>query len=654
MRPVIPHLIPRIPNPANDWFADYPNPADFQFDYYKLLALAQQSGKGIGSAPGPGLSVAIVGAGAAGMTAARELFRAGYIVTIYEASDRLCGRHFTLPVPGQSTGMELGAMRFPFFSTPGSQNSVFDYYMTTEANATTFPFPNPGSAPGNTGIFVNQGYGPNNEFFPNKKMIIWANDGNPPPDPALTTVSGLVTNLINFFRTTVGGTTANPGPYGTAAWPQVWEQIANRYDKMSFSDLVFADAITTYQNDGWLGGFGMNDSQSELFYTIGAGDGSWGAFYEVAAMWFIRCVMFGFNSNLQSLVGPPNPQNLPHYNDNSVHDSDGNQLPAPLYSGIQSLVEWLFYQPAPGEKKSLYDALVNSNASFGSINVKRAVTAITKLSPTGPLQVTDQFNDTASYDFVIVTPQIWASQLSVALNGFSPNDLPPETLAARNEQHQIASCKVFFPLTETYWENPNCSIPQLIISDTFVQDAYGIQWSPNDSGVLLASYTWEDDALKLLPYDDATVASMVLNELDQITNDTLGEQISDYINANDAVVFQWSQQLGYSGCAKLYRQRSWTQNYALLAYNQQNSRSSGLYLAGETYGVEGGWTEPALRLALDAVIRIIQNSGGTFATGFNVANDYPSFDVNFTPDYSYNAGPGAARARKKASARKKT
>ncbi|MDQ3280267.1 MAG: FAD-dependent oxidoreductase [Acidobacteriota bacterium] len=243
---------------------------------------------------------------------------------------------------------------------------------------------------------------------------------------------------------------------------------------------------------------------------------------------------------------------------------------------------------------------------------------------------------TLPYDYVVLTPQIWASQLGIAFEGFSPGDLPDETVAARNEQHLIASCKVFFPLSKPYW-GPGATIPQLIVTDTFVQDAYGVQWSNDDPGVLLASYTWEDDALKLLPYSNDQVAAMVLDQLDAITASTLnGAKISDYVlDRNDAVVFQWTTQVGYNGCAKLYRQRNWSMNYALLAYNQQYSKSSRLYLAGETFGVEGGWTEPALRLALDAVIRIIQNSGGTFANGFNVDTDYPTYDTTFTPDENY-------------------
>ncbi|HYR27100.1 MAG TPA: FAD-dependent oxidoreductase, partial [Thermoanaerobaculia bacterium] len=301
---VISRYISQQPSDPNDWLPSYPNPADFQFDYYRLLALAKDNNTAIGSAPAGGpTTVAVIGAGAAGMTAARELYRAGYNVTVYEASDRICGRHHTQRIGSAATGMELGAMRFPFFSEPGSKNSVFDYYLNAEAPGLTSPFPNPGTAPFGTGIYLNRGWGPNDQFYPNPTMIIWndsPNDFNPPPNEALKQVYVLENRFVEFFTKTVGPV------YGTNQWPAMWQQIANQYDKMTFSDLVFAPIVEKYENDGWLGGFGMNDAQSELFYVIGAGDGSWGAFYEIAAMWFIRCVMFGFNSNLQTMAGIDN------------------------------------------------------------------------------------------------------------------------------------------------------------------------------------------------------------------------------------------------------------------------------------------------------------------------------------------------------------
>jgi tryptophan 2-monooxygenase len=629
MRPVVDFTIPRIIGDSNDWLPDYPNPPDLQFDYYRLLSLAQQNKNAIGKAPTSGVRVAVIGGGVAGMTAARELFRCGYQVTIYEASNRLCGRHYTTPISNQTTAMELGAMRFPYFGGRGEGNCLFDYYLTAEANAQASPFPNPGSAPGNTGIFMNQGWGPEGEFYPNKSLILWpaSNDSyNPPNDQYLKPVYNLVNDYISFFTGTVGPL------YNGSNWISNWEMIANQYEKMSFSDLVFTPAISTYNNDGWLGGFGMNDSQSELFYTIGAGDGSWGAFYEISAMWFIRCVMFGFNSQLQSMLGILNKSGLPYYNNQHLNDSSGQRLVAPLYEGIQSLTEWLFYQVPPGASRSLFQAANDTTTNNARLYINRPVASVTKTG-TG-LTVTDANNNQQTFQYVVMTPTLGASQMSIALSGFNiSTQLPLEVTAARNEQHNIASCKVFFPLTQPYWLVSK--IPQIIISDTFVQDAYGVQWSPNDAGALLASYTWEDDAIKLLPYNDAQLAALVLAELDDITTSTLGQPISAYVNANDATVIHWSQQPTYHGCAKLYRQRNWTQNYALLAYNQQHGGASGLYFAGENYSVEGGWTEPALRLAVDAVINIVNDSGGSFNNGFNRANDYPSYDVSFTPDYAY-------------------
>ena len=47
-------------------------------------------------APGNGKKVAVLGAGVAGLTAAYRLAQAGSVVTVFEASDRLGGRNFTV------------------------------------------------------------------------------------------------------------------------------------------------------------------------------------------------------------------------------------------------------------------------------------------------------------------------------------------------------------------------------------------------------------------------------------------------------------------------------------------------------------------------------------------------------------------------------
>jgi monoamine oxidase len=616
--------VPHVASDPAGWMPHFPNPADFQFNYYKLLDLAKTHGNGVGNAPARKPSVAIVGAGIAGMTAARELYRSGFAVHIFEASDRIGGRHYTIPVEGQITAMEMGAMRFPYFKDPESANCIFDY-LTTECGAATAPFPNPGTAEGNTGIYLNNGWGPvgpkhpKGRFYPGTELIFWPADPNgAPQDPQLAAMHRKVNTFLTLFSGQVSA-------WYMEDWPTHWRAIANYYEKMSFSDLVFTPTVTEPTADGWFGGFGMTDEESQLFYTIGAGDGSWGAFYEIGAMWFLRCVIFGFNSNLQSFLGILEKEGLPYYN-KPVHDTNLTPLAPPLYVGIQTFCEWLFYKPAPGCTKSLYEAATDFNDPDVAMYVKSPIVRIAKLE--NGLHVTSRQAKgeeiTREFDYAIITSPLWASQLSMELRDFDPaTELPAEVQSARGEQHNIASCKVFFPLKETYW-GPGKPIPQLLVTDTAIQDAYGIQWSPDDPGVLLASYTWEDDAIKFQGLDDAALGRFVLDMLDRITLSTVGAKISDSVDTSKATILRWTEQPTYLGCAKLYRQRNWPANYALLAYNQRHSAASRLYFAGENYGVEGGWTEPALRLALDATILIIQHSGGSFNNGFSFAQ-YPSF-----------------------------
>jgi len=622
--------------PANEWLPAYPSPPDFRFNYFQLLSLARENKNAIGSAPNPTNppTIGIVGAGVAGIAAARELSRCGYKIILCEASGRICGRHYTVHTDGV-TDMEMGAMRFPFFSKPGDQNCISEYYIKVESGCTLKNFPNPGAAPGNTGIYINKGYGPDNEYS-KPTLIDWPYDPSnpsPPDNEKLKEVYEKVSAFITIFTKAAGEL------YDGTGWQDFWRDVSNNYEQMNVNDLVYTPAITDYQNDGWFGGFGMDDDQAEIFALIGSGDGSWGAFYEASSMWFIRCVMFGFNSNLQTVVGITDKSGLPYYNAD-VTDSNGNKLEPPLYKGIQSLDEWLFYAPPPASDLSLYDKSKQSNPKV-RILVETLVEELQKNSSTGKIQMkVNEVGVDKSYevDYVVITPTLWASELNVKLTGFDQSQMPSSVLSARNSQHIITSCKVFYKLKETYWENGVSKIPQIIITDEYVQDAYGVKWSDEtgEHGVLLVSYTWEDDATKLLPFDGDFLGPFMIEKLDEVCNSTVGESISQYVDLNSGpTIIHWSTQHYYHGCAKLYRQRNWSQNYSLLAYNQTHSKNSRIYFAGENYSVEGGWTEPALRMALDATIHILKNSNGVFNNGFNPDSDYPKYDTEFTPENQY-------------------
>jgi len=634
----------RETSPVGPWQFQYPNTADFNFNYYQLLNGAAASG--IARNTNPGLRCAVVGAGVAGLVAARELFRCGVTnIDIYEASDRIGGRTYSIPAQGQYTTFEMGAMRMPFFwpagSTPpswgpGSQACVLDYYCSLFGVGTQ-DFPDPGSeAVASTGIYMNNGLGPSPSGTPS--LLIWSNpDGQqPPPSPVLAQIYA----LWEHFATMV--TEASSSVYGTAQWEPFWQSLVQNYWTINFRELAYMPALAAYNpaNPGFFGGLGMSEAQAWDFYVIGAGDGGWGAFFDISALYPIRTLLFGFASHhqlVQGLFSNGSFQPGPHYQE-PVEDNLGNALTSPTYLGLQSVAESLLYQPVASTqvgRLSLYDASkelpgINLYTQNTATAIRRNGSQTTIVSPAFPAGQT--------YDAVIVTSSTWALELNSVFEGFDESTLPYGVSLSMKESHWITSCKVFYPLKQRYWEMPNpngpsfAMIPQVINTDTFLQDVYGMAvtvGSRQDPGVLLVSYTWEDDAAKFeANSDDAALAAQCLDKLDSILLGCSNVQttISQYVDTSTPVVIHWEQQPSYRGCAKLYRERSWNLDYSLLRYNQQYSAQSGLYFAGEGYSVEGGWTEPALRLALDAVINVVQNSGGTFLNGFSYA-DYPQYSA---------------------------
>jgi len=610
--------LPRVPSDADNWLPHYPNPADFRFDYFKLM---QNAPNGLATLPsGAPRTVAVVGAGAAGMTVARELLRCGFNVTIFEASDRIGGRLYTRPNPlnANNAGMEMGAMRMPFFSQPGDTNCLLEYYLLQEPDslnqAVHAQFPNPGSAPGGTGIYLNQGFGPNHQFAV-PQMIPWPY-GQQPENDTIRNLANKATRFVDFVVNYIKDIYVED----TNRWPQLWNKMVAFYEGMTFDDLVMAPAMNLYAvDDGNFGGFGMNADEASLLYTIGTGDGSWGAFYSIGALWFIRCTMFGFGgSNLQTITGLGNAGLLPFYGQ-ATFDNAGRPLTPPTYQGIQSLVEYLFYCKAPNQPQSLYES------DQAQLFTSTSVSAITKQAD-NRLEVKLVNGAAGLFDYVFVTSGQWATQMSMQFHGFSQAELPQVKITAQHTQHNISSCKLFFPLTEQYWNKPGNRIPQVIVTDTYIQDAYSLAWNSDqgDTGVILASYTWEDDSLKLLPFDQNKLVDLVLTKLQQITLETVQQDITEYIVRGAPVMIQWINEPTYDGCAKLYRQRDEAANFIDLSYNQDFGALSHLYFAGENYSVEGGWTEPALRSALDGVLQLLHHAGADFqVNGFDFDRDYP-------------------------------
>ncbi len=587
----------------NKWKFRWPNSADNRFNYYNLLE------NPIAKRGKPGFKVAIVGAGIAGLTAARELARAGFThIDVFEATDRIGGRAYSVQVPRQQTMYELGAMRIPFFDKPGSKNSVMDYYATKEFKFEVQDFPNPGSDHCDTGIYVNLGTGTTDRHPPD--IDDWRKDEKKPPKDYQPAHKKWEDFQAGFEKIA-------SKKYGSSDWTTFWHKVVHKYSNITFRGLVqMPVAKPGDMEKGDLGGLGMSDEEARLFYVIGGGDGGWGAFYEISSLFVIRTLLCGFNKHHQLVVGRM------HQPTQVIEDVNGAAILV-RRRGIQALAECLLLEPIKETGKS--------PLSSGSVRLHlnthvRFVKRIDKHKIRATIESPGGKTRPEMYSAIVFSPTTWALQESVGSKHFDevlPEGLRPDRQSL-NQSHWISSCKVFFPLKERYWKYED--FPQTLVTDTFIRDVYGYAYG-NDPGVLLASYTWEDDADKLISEPESALATRCLSELDHIlasctSRNRKGFKKKFVDERYPPVVMMWRKHQDYRGCAKLYRAGSWNDDRELLLFNREKSKDTSLYLAGEAYSVEGGWIEPALRSALDAVIHICRNAEVEFQDHFDYDSDY--------------------------------
>ena len=649
------------PTDKNAWEPLWPNPADVPYNYHNLLKLTAASGiANVSGRDASKLRIAIIGTGYGGLTAARELLRCGFTnITLYEADNRLSGRGYPVlpePVKGRTptgsaiTPFELGAMRIPFFDPAGSTsgNSCIAFY-GQEYTLRTKKFPDPGTPGMTTGIFMNEGYGPTPDPANFAGMLRWTpTQENPyPPDSKLKEVyakwEAWSYNVKMWVSKSYGA---------SSSWTDFWHKIVQVYEFLNFRDVALAAPKLYYRNgkdpdpkyldankNGDFGGLGLTVEQADLFYTIGAGDGSWGAFFDIAALYPMRTLLFGYADNHQllgyvgkipQLDGAPDVEPL---KDDVFHDSANNPVKMPLFGGLSAVPAMHFFMPVRSAVSgingtSLYSRMLKDRGSADGVKLYTGspVQSI-DVSGTG-YKVATGTGRTNEHDILIFTPPGWSLQMNIDLSpafmkkvfiASGGNDFWPALTSWKGMKmsHNITSAKVFFKLKKRYWEASN--IPQVIVTDTFLQDVYGYALDVdakgakvNDPGVLLCSYTWEDDSNKSLSSHTSSAeddfAKKCLAKLDEILLASGYPPMSNFVDTDyQPVVWHWEDQPLYRSCAKLYRAGSFDWNYAQLTWNQNHAKERGIYFAGEFASLEGGWIEPAMRGALDAVVRLIQN-----------------------------------------------
>lgn len=621
----------------NKWTPRFPNPPDLCFDYRALV----EQDDGIAKATAAHHRICIIGAGVTGLTAARELYRCGFTqISLIEQSTRVGGRHLTVPGSRQSTEshtpFEMGAMRMPFFNRadepPTEGRSLMAYY-TKAFELAHSDFANPGSQwVSSTGIYLREGTVGGGST---PQMLIWKNaDGlTPPPSEELQKVYAKWKAFADRMTRHVAQV------YASQAWEAMWAAIVEKYQGVAFRDLVSMPALQAWDegSPGDFGGMGMSAEESAIFYAIGIGDGSWGAFYDVCCLYPLRTAIFGFSSQLQLIHGRVDangdPLTSPHLHSDAVYDSMELTFDRPRYIGLAALDECLLFMPIDETGKSVYE---HSRESNTGLLTDSSVTRLKKLpnqkirvyyhwKHSQPEHTQVRFED---FDSVIMTLPSWLIETRISLENFTPQMLPFNTINAYKTAHWETSCKVFAPLKKSFLTK-NTSIPQAIVTDSFIHDVYTYRYNDHYSyDCILLSYTWEDDATKLASFSDKELVTKCAQELDRILMNcsNIQQKISPYIGLDQAVVQRWITDKNALGCAKLYRPGTYYDAVSLMKYNRDFAHVSGLYLSGESFSVDAGWTEPCFRGAVDAVIHICHKTAATFNGGFSL-NDYPHYQL---------------------------
>jgi tryptophan 2-monooxygenase len=708
----------------NKWRGGWPNPAGLNFNFFRLLELDNDAPIAEVHEQASQKKIAVIGGGIAGVTAARELVRCGFKnVHLFEATDRLGGRLYSRAVNDKNlsrtpTTYELGAMRIPFFPKPGSKNSLADYYVGRFGIAEK-AFPNPGAPNVITAVYMNDGSGTDPDYNGVSRLIYEAkaegeqqtgDKRKPPPYPVIPdddlikSVDGKWQDFKQRAKRIFEQEYQRQQPRldvpaaqhaRLSNWQLFWRKVERAYEEIDFRELVTKPGKIDPEAPWDFGGMGMTGAEAEVFATIGAGDGGWGPFYDVSALWVLRTLMFGYTDNLKLIIGksgfaenspakelfdkiridrsklPAEQAKLPE-----LHDTFGKPFRHPLFLGVQCLAECMifgeleFHKPGPKPGPSFF-TMARDNLDKPAPPAQRngvglyMNTEISKIErKTGDpdklrveycvyeepfdtrnrdkQRVTydkDEVGLYEDYDYVILTVPSWTIQKLIGIE-LKSGILPKKISKTLNSSHWIASRKVFLPLKKRFWEEPDNLIPQVWVSNNLLQGVYAYAAGRDDNGVLLISYTWEDDALKLMTRDKNKLIKDCIDEFDSMLNkfkimDSQGKQVSavDLIDDKkneqgeyeNAFVFEWLEQPTFRGCAKLYRAATYGDNYDVARYNQpydnepmpnkkqpnQRRRESGLLFAGSSYSLDDGWVEPAMRQAIDAVLHIAHEQYGT-------------------------------------------
>ncbi|XP_034021025.1 L-amino-acid oxidase-like [Thalassophryne amazonica] len=173
--------------------------------------------------------------------------------------------------------------------------------------------------------------------------------------------------------------------------------------------------------------------------------------------------------------------------------------------------------------------------------------------------------------------------------------LSTRKMEALRAVHYDSSTKIILTFSETFWEKDGIHGGKSITDQPSRYIYYPSHSFPKNKsiGVLLASYTWSDDSLMLLGASDEELKELVLRDLVQIH----GEYIRPLCTG--VVVKRWSQDPHSLGAFALFTP------YQHLEYAKKLFQREGkVHFAGEHTAFPHAWIETAMKSAIRAAVNI--------------------------------------------------
>lgn len=504
---------------------------------------------GIGSIPADmhGTKVAVIGGGVAGMVAAYELMKIGVTPVIYEIG-RLGGRLRSEPFKAAPNIVaELGGMRFP-----ASGTALWSYINMIGLQSREFPNPLTSAAP----------------------TTVVDLEGAPHFAETIDDLPAVFHEVADAWDSAVeeGANLAAiqqaMQDRDAAAVKAIWDPLVEAWDDRTFYDFL---ATSPAFNK-------LSYRHREIFGQVGFGTGGWDSDFPNSMLEILRVVMAGFEDDQRFIVG------------------GAEQIPRGIWAHAPDDIVW----HPPGTSLSSLHA-----------GVHRPGVAAIKRGTNGEIEVTDRWDRTDAFASVLVTTQSWLMTTSIDVE---ESLLSQKLWMALDRTRYMQSSKTFVMVDRPFWKDihPETGRPALsmTLTDRNTRGTYLIDNGDDQPGVILLSYAWQSDAMKVLAMSADQRAELALDTLALIYPDT---DLRSHI-IGEPITVSWESDPHFLGAFKGAMPGHYRYNRRMHSHFIQAdfpAAERGIFLAGDDVSWTPGWAEGAVHTALNAAWGIMTHLGGS-------------------------------------------